>query len=94
MFPNVGSFGTVYLCRKTTSGERKAVKLFFCGDEKVWICLYVTQVGVARAVKGGRHQGRDDEGAKLPLYYKVLMHIFYVRGWKKTGKGMSGEEEG
>jgi hypothetical protein len=53
MLLNVGSFGAVYLCRKINTGERKAVKVFFRGDEKVCIYLNVIQVDVARAVKGG-----------------------------------------
>jgi hypothetical protein len=33
--PNIGSFGAVYLCHNVKTLERKAVKVFFHGDEKV-----------------------------------------------------------
>jgi hypothetical protein len=41
MRPNVGSFGAVYLCRKTNTEERKAVKVFFFGDEKEFVSSYI-----------------------------------------------------
>jgi hypothetical protein len=35
----LGSFGSVYLCHHIETGERKAVKVFFRGDEKVFFFL-------------------------------------------------------
>jgi hypothetical protein len=38
---NLGSFGAVYLCRNVNTGERKAVKVFFRGDEKVCFIIFI-----------------------------------------------------
>jgi hypothetical protein len=35
-----GSFGAVYLCHHVESGECKAVKVFFRGDEKVLLFMF------------------------------------------------------
>jgi hypothetical protein len=56
---DVGSFGAVYLCDHVESGVRKAVKVFFHGDEKVPVLLmnlYITYVFLsARTIKRSRH---------------------------------------
>jgi hypothetical protein len=36
----IGSFGVVYLCHHIETGERKAVKVFFHGNEKVFFFFF------------------------------------------------------
>jgi hypothetical protein len=74
MCPSVGSFGAVYLCRKTNTGERKAVKVFFRGDEKVCVSSNVLLRGLQQEkskepdIKVGMIKELD-----LSIQYKVLM---------------------
>jgi hypothetical protein len=41
LFLFVGSFGAVYLCHHVETGEKKAVKVFFHGDEKVFLFFLI-----------------------------------------------------